>query len=282
MSELYFYHDFKDMEFCQRCGYSWPEQCVQPMFESGTYTPTCAFCAEAIMGGLHGEMASFILEVQEEYFMSRRGRRNFLAQRFNRIIKHQTQKGITIMITPVVRFSYANVFEPRKTPSGDMKYSVACLLPKEDTKGVAEINKAIQDAVKDGVTKNTFSQAHVKALRLPLRDGDTEVDNDGNPKYKGFYFFNANSSNQPGVIDAQLKPLMTKDEFYSGCWGRADVNFFPYNQAGNRGVGVGLNNVMKVKDDDRLDGRQSAEDAFSKYAETTTEEANEGDDSPFV
>lgn len=191
------------------------------------------------------------------------------------------------MITPIVRFSYANVFEPRQTPSGQMKYSVACLLPKEDTKGLATLNRAIQDAVEQGLGKNTFAKVHVKMLRLPVRDGDAEVDNEGNSKYKGFWFFNANSDNPPGVVDAQLNPLMTKDEFYSGCWGRADVNFYPYNQAGNRGVGCGLNNLMKIKDDDRLDGRQSAETAFEKFAEVAPDDTGDipvgkGQDSPFV
>ena len=99
-----------------------------------------------------------------------------------------------------------------------------------------------------------------------------ETDNDGNPRYPGFWFFNANSKYAPGIIDSQLKPLVSPDDFYSGCWGRADVNFYPYSQAGNRGVGCGLNNLMKTKDDDRMDGRAKAEDAFSAYAEAQTEE----------
>jgi hypothetical protein len=234
-------------------------------------------CADNVMGGLQGEISTGILEDQYEYITGP-GRRFILTQYWNNLIT-QTQKGSAHMISPIVRFSYANVFEPRQTPSGDMKYSVACLLPKEDDKGVQEIKNAIQKAIDDGLSKNTFAKPHVRALRLPLRDGDEETDNDGNPKYKGYWFFNANSANQPGLVGKDLKPLMTKDEFYSGCWGRADVNFFPYNQAGNRGIGVGLNNLMKEKDDDRLDGRQSAETAFEKYSES---DAAVEDDKPFT
>jgi hypothetical protein len=253
-------------------------QFVQPLFTTdGGYVPTCAMCADNVMGGLQGEISTGILEDQYEYITGP-GRRFILTQYWNNLIT-QTQKGSAHMISPIVRFSYANVFEPRQTPSGDMKYSVACLLPKEDDKGVQEIKNAIQKAIDDGLSKNTFAKPHVRALRLPLRDGDEETDNDGNPKYKGYWFFNANSANQPGLVGKDLKPLMTKDEFYSGCWGRADVNFFPYNQAGNRGIGVGLNNLMKEKDDDRLDGRQSAETAFEKYSES---DAAVEDDKPFT
>jgi hypothetical protein len=42
-----------------------------------------------------------------------------------------------------------------------------------------------------------------------------------------------------------------------------DVGFFPFSRDGNRGIGCGLNNVMFVKEGERLDGRQSAEQAFA-------------------
>ena len=167
----------------------------------------------------------------------------------------------------LVRFSYCNVWEPAATPSGDLKYSVSVLIPKEDAKLLKLINVDIQAAVKKGLEKNTFGKVHVKGLRLPLRDGDAEFEEGKRgAEYKGFFFFNASSKNPPGVVEPSASgpvPIMDKDEFYSGCWGYVDVNFFPYNQAGNRGIGAGLNNLMKYKDDDRLDGRMKAEDAFA-------------------
>lgn len=180
------------------------------------------------------------------------------------------------MITTEVRFSYLNAFEPKETPSGDMKYSASILIPKEDETGVKELQAAINIAVQKGLETNKFSKVQVPGLRLPLRDGDEEFEQ-GNrgPEYKGFWFINASSKNKPGVVDKNAKPLFDADEFFSGCWGRADIGFFPYNQAGNRGVGVGLNNLMMLREGERLDGRQSAENAFSKYA---SEEGNtEGD-----
>lgn len=57
--------------------------------------------------------------------------------------------------------------------------------------------------------------------------------------------------------------ILDPDEVYSGCWGRASINFFPFNTNGNKGVGVGLNNIQKLKDDDRLGAaRASAESDF--------------------
>ena len=77
------------------------------------------------------------------------------------------------------------------------------------------------------------------------------------------YFLNANSTQKPGIVDRDLNEILDPDEVYSGCWGRASINFFPYNSNGNKGVGVGLNNIQKLKDGERLGGaRASAEDDF--------------------
>ena len=86
---------------------------------------------------------------------------------------------------------------------------------------------------------------------------------------------NSSSNNKPGGGRCEAGgppvPIFDPDEFFSGCYGRADINFFPYNQAGNRGVGVGLNNLMLVKEGERLDGRQKAEDAFKDFTEESTD-----------
>ena len=182
------------------------------------------------------------------------------------------------MITTVVRFSYLNAFEPKPTPSGDLKYSVSMLIPKEDEAGIKQIQAAINAAVQKGIETNKFTQAQIKMLRLPIRDGDEEFEaGNRGAEYKGHFFVNATSKNKPGVVQAQKGgppvPVFDPDDFYSGCYGRADVNFFPYNQAGNRGVGCGLNNLMKVNDGERLDGRQKAEDAFSQYTDEDVEDA---------
>lgn len=167
------------------------------------------------------------------------------------------------MITTICRASYAHVFEPAQTPSGDMKYSISLMIPKDDIEGLKAIEKAIEEAIAKGLAVNKFPTSAVPRLRKPLRDGDAEFESgQRDAAYKGFYFLNAGNKNQPGIVDQNVQPIIDPMEFYSGCWCRADINFFPYNTAGNLGIGVGLNNLQKVKDDDRLDGRQKAEDAF--------------------
>ena len=57
--------------------------------------------------------------------------------------------------------------------------------------------------------------------------------------------------------------IIDPEEVYSGCYGRASINFYAFNTNGNRGVGVGLNNIQKLSDGDHLGAsRASAESDF--------------------
>lgn len=165
----------------------------------------------------------------------------------------------TKVVTGKVRFSYAHVFEPRAINEGDdKKYSVSILIPKTDTATLAKINKAVEAAKQEG--KGKWNGKIPPVLKLPLRDGDAERPDD--EAYEGMMFLNASSKNKPGIVDENTDELMSKDEFYSGCWGRASVNLYAFNVSGNKGVAVGLNNLQKLEDGDRLSGGSTAAEDF--------------------
>ena len=98
-------------------------------------------------------------------------------------------------------------------------------------------------------------------------DGDTDRDVEKNPEYKGCYFVNCNSGQKPGVVDAQLNPIMDKSEVYSGCYARASINFYAFNVDGNKGIASGLNNVQKLADGERFGGGSRASDDFTAVEE---------------
>ena len=162
-----------------------------------------------------------------------------------------------VITGPKTRFSYANVFEPKSINGGDAKYSVSLLIDKKDKKTLDKIEAAVQAAIEEG--KGKWGGKIPKKLKLPLRDGDEERDDDA---YAGKMFLNANSSAKPGVVDEDLNPIMDADEFYSGCFGRASVNFYAFNSNGSVGIACGLNNLQKLADGDRLSGGASAEEDF--------------------
>jgi len=166
----------------------------------------------------------------------------------------------TKVVTGKVRLSYLHVWEPAAVEEGSQKkYSVSLIIPKSDTDTVARIKNAIQSALEAGKAK--FGGKIPASLKLPLRDGDIErADDDA---YLNSWFLNANSSKQPGIVDQNVQPILRQDEIYSGCFGRASINFFAFNTNGNKGIACGLNNIQKLSDGELLGGRTTAEFDFA-------------------
>lgn len=161
-----------------------------------------------------------------------------------------------------VRFSYANVFSPKPSQNGgDPKYSCSILIPKDNTSAVNLIKEAIEAA--KAVGKSSKWGGKVPAnCKSPLRDGDIDREDDAN--YAGCWFINASATTKAKpavkVADAgEVFDAMDTEDFYSGCYGAAVINFFPYDSNGNKGVGAGLNVVIKTEDGDKLSGGISAE-----------------------
>lgn len=167
----------------------------------------------------------------------------------------------TKVVTGKVRFCYANVFEPSAMNEGETpKYSVCILIPKSDTKTIDRINKAVEAAKQAGKAKLADKNGKIPSnIKTPLRDGDDERGDD--PSFEGMYFINANSTRKPSVVDKELNPLMDKDEFYSGCYGRASINFYAFNVQ-SKGIAAGLNNLQKLADGEPLAGGSSADEDF--------------------
>lgn len=175
------------------------------------------------------------------------------------IIKNE---GKTVVFGPC-RLSYTHLFS-KYSPDGDPdngKYMTNVLIPKEEKETVKALNSAIEAAKKAGIVSK-WDGKEPKKLDLPLRDGDTDKEDDD--VYAGHYFVNAKCVSRPGVVDKHRSPIVDEDDVYSGMWAVVSVTFFPYNVSGNKGVACGLNNVMKTKDDERLGGRTSAESDFSE------------------
>lgn len=164
----------------------------------------------------------------------------------------------TKVVTSKVRFCYCNVFKARAMNEGDTpKYSVSILIPKENTKLIGRIEEAFKAALAQG--KEKFG-AKFKA-KSPLKDGD--IDRPDDPNYEGMMFLNANSSRKPTIVDSEMEEIIDPDGFYSGCYGRASVNLYPFQIPTNKGVAVGLNNLQFLEDGEHLGGgASSAADDF--------------------
>lgn len=170
----------------------------------------------------------------------------------------------TKVITNEVRLSYANIWEPKSINGGAAKYSCSIIIPKSDTETVDAINAAIEAALNEGTAKFGGKIPPRGALKLPLRDGDTERDDDA---YRGCWFVNANSTTPPQVVDKYVRPITDHSEIYSGVYAKVSIAFYAFNSNGNRGVACGLGNIQKIRDGEPLGGRTNAAAEFTTLAD---------------
>jgi hypothetical protein len=169
----------------------------------------------------------------------------------------------TKVITGVnTRLSYFHGWEPVSINGGKERYSVSVLIPKSDKETLKAIEAAVDAAIEEGIAKFGGKKPNKAAIKLPLRDGDIERDDEA---YKGHYFVNANSTTAPQIVDKSVKPILDRDEVYSGCYGRVSLNFYAFNSNGNKGVACGLGNIQKIKDGEPLGNRSSASDDFTSF-----------------
>jgi hypothetical protein len=177
----------------------------------------------------------------------------------------------TKVVTGTVRLSYVHLFEPYAQGDDDVeKYSCVILIPKSDKRTLKKIDDAIAAATEAG--RNTKFEGKVpKIVVTNLHDGDEEADLEKNPEYEGHMYMSVSSKTKPGIVDADVNPILDSTEIYSGVYARVSINAFAYNYKGKKGISFGLNHVQKVKDGDFLGGRSRAEDDFEPIED-------EGDD----
>lgn len=167
------------------------------------------------------------------------------------------------LITPEFRAAFVGLFRataPKENPNGAKKFSVrAVFMPDADISAMKKV--AAQAAAEK------WGNAIPKTMRSPFRTNE-ELDNPipGVPDDAVVMTFSANEDRRPGLVDKNLQDIIDDSEVYSGAWFRAQVRAYAYDQAGNKGVAFGLENVQKTKDDEPLGkGKIPASKAFEAF-----------------
>lgn len=165
------------------------------------------------------------------------------------------------VMTPEFRVSFPSVFEARAfSEAQTKKFELTALFPKiTDLSPLKALAKqAAVDKWGDKIPAN---------LRSPFRDGSEKPDLDG---YEGCIFVKMSSLQRPGVVDQGVQPIIEPSDFYGGCYARASITAYAYDQAGNKGVAFGLQNVQKLRDGDAFSGRSAPEEDFEPVATDVT------------
>lgn len=173
------------------------------------------------------------------------------------------------LVTGECRLSYVNLLEPKAINNvGTPQYSVKILISKSDQATLVALGAARDVARRNGVTEGkkpfaTFSAARLATMNVSLKDGDLHFPD--NPECAGCWVLNAKTPQDkpPGVLNEKKERVTNPTDIYSGMYGKVHLQLYPYDTAGNAGIGVSLQNVMKTKDGDSLGGgRKKPEDVF--------------------
>ena len=167
------------------------------------------------------------------------------------------------LITPEAMLSYPALFEPKPTPSGDLKYG--CALVFQEGADLSALKKAALAALEERWGAKAKEMLQKKQLKWPFRDG---AERDAQGYGPDTTFINVSSKQQPGVVDryagtdGRPRPITDPSEVYPGCFVRASLRPFTYNTNGSKGVSFGLQNLQKLRDGERIDGRMRPEEEF--------------------
>lgn len=168
----------------------------------------------------------------------------------------------TKVVTGKVRFSFCHIFEPQAPQGGgDAKYSVTLLIPKNDTATLEKIKAAMVEARENFCKKNGASALPAKPNHT-LHDGDGLRDSGEayGPECKGCYVITVSSKQKPVIVDNFRNEITDAGQVYSGCYGRASINFYGYNQNGKKGISAGLLSIQKLEDGEPFGTVGSADD----------------------
>lgn len=181
-------------------------------------------------------------------------------------------------VTHEFRVSFPSVFKAKAFEDQEAKYRVVMLFPKSVDLGKPAGKQKISlkhAAFNAAVEKWGPKEKWPKNLRWPFRDGNEKSDTAG---YEDHIFVSASSKSQPGLVDQYLKPILNEEDFYAGCYARAEVIAFAYDTKGNKGVSFSLQNLQKLRDGEQFSGRRKAEDAFEAVETDSDNPENYSDD----
>lgn len=182
------------------------------------------------------------------------------------------------LTTGIFRVSFPHVFKPQTTPSGEQRFSVVMLFPKDAEADLKALKALAKTAAFEKWGKDSIESKKVKP-QWPWRDGEEKAEQyDG---YEGMIFMTASSKNKPKVVDKNVEPIIDESEFYPGCFAKAAVNAYAWEWKGKKGVSFGLINLQKVKDGEAFGFSSKPEDDFEVVEGGDDEEYTDTEDGMF-
>lgn len=185
-------------------------------------------------------------------------------------------------VTHEFRVSYPNVFKPTSFDDQEAKFGLTMLFSKDiDLSAPAAKQKNSLKRIVANALKEKFGPDKTKwpsNFKNPIRDGDKEKPDD--PTYENMLFARATAKVRPQLVGPRLTPITNEDDFYPGCYARAEVIAYWFEKAGNKGVGLSVTSIQKTRDGEPLGGRRNAAEIFDVIgdADEDDDDVDEEDD----
>jgi hypothetical protein len=194
------------------------------------------------------------------------------------------------LVTPPFVLSFPSLWVARASEDGEGKPkfgATAIWRPKDFDESEKALYQAILREL-DSVARDAFRKPWKELpdnVKRGLRDGAAKEDVAGYGP--GTRFANMTTLNRPGVILRDKTPVGpehgNEELIYPGCICRATVSVWSYGGAGSKnskykGVAIGLLNLQKLKDGERLDNHVAAEDDFDDDIDSKWMDDDDGGD----
>jgi hypothetical protein len=163
--------------------------------------------------------------------------------------------------TPLCRVSFAgSLFKPRAQKPGDVE-KYGCTLIFEKNCDRKAMNDAVQGVIVAQWGEKGLDRAKAGLIKLPFLDGAgkearNKTSGEINPGFGPDVFFVRVQSIRAPVLRYKSEHMpATEEEIYSGCYGKAVLNAFAWNNPQNGdGVSFGIQFFQKLQDGERLGG----------------------------
>lgn len=186
-------------------------------------------------------------------------------------------------LLPVARIAFPELAKPSSFNEGALEYGVTLLWPSDTD--LSDLKNRIRGVL---VARwPSLSPAQKAALGFPLKDGNLKAEWGG---FEGSVYAKAKTKLPPSLFGRRLDPATGKLEtllpqvFYAGCYVKAYVSLYAYDQKGNKGVRLTLSALqfwddgeplaLLVPDGARVFGAPEAasDESFGGQAAAGTEE----------
>lgn len=176
-----------------------------------------------------------------------------------------------MIVTPIVRLSFPQLFTPRAyqdDPENKKVYRADLIFTREQLKEpyagkkaqTVSLLTAIQNAKIDmwGYDKTKKNNGWPKFPHPTIKDGNEKTNQEGEviEAYQDMFYITPKTGEKfpPKIYGPRKETNLTEQDLYGGCWVRAQILVKAYENGANKGIALYLNEVMKVRDDEKFGG----------------------------